>query len=254
MEDEIDNKEFDLSILPLRSEKKIRKNRRKIDPRLWDCDRGQCCMLIAPPASGKTTLILNWFLGEEWFKGYYEELVVISPTMKNDATAKHLIENHPTYDYLDDHLINSIIKYRAKQEDETKKNLAIIVDDAPALAGFKPGCRLDMLASNYRHILKSGDGALGGLLLVSSQKIRKVPSLYRACASVVIVGKLNNEKELETLIDEYSGIFEGKKRFLECYNETFREGRFNFMVMYITGNKVVREPCIYKNFTEQLFP
>ena len=155
---------------------------------------------------------------------------------------------------MDDHLINSIFKYRASQDEETRPNLALVVDDAPALSGFKPGCKLDMLAANYRHILKSGDGGLGGLLLVSSQKIRKIPSLYRACSSVVICAKLNNEKELETLIDEYSGVFSGKQRFMECYNECFKEGRYNFMVMYINGNKKIKEPCIYKNFTEQLYP
>ena len=70
----------------------------------------------------------------------------------------------------------------------------------------------------------------------------------------MITAKLNNEKELETLVDEYAGVFGGKKRFMECYQETFKEGKYNFMVMYINGNKSLKEPCIFKNFTQQLYP
>ena len=119
MQDENNNKDFDLTVLPLKSEVTIPKNVRPTDPRLYDPHRGHCVMVIGPPFSSKTTLILNFFLNENFFKDYYQEIIVISPTMKNDATAKHLIENNPTYDYLDDHLINSILKYRAQQEEET---------------------------------------------------------------------------------------------------------------------------------------
>ncbi len=250
----MDKKNFNLTLLPARKENENKSYKRKIDPRLMNVHNGCLCLIISPPRTGKSNLILNLFGNSNFLKNYYDSLYLIGATIKNDPTLRPLVEYYNNcYDYIDDNIINDISRFQMEQDPEDRTNVAVIIDDALSLPNFeKRGSALQKLAGNYRHILGGSNG--GGLLIISSQKLHgSIPTSLRCCANVIILGRTSNREQIKCMVDSYGDTFGGPTQFLKILKYCWKE-KYNFCCIYIDGSIEHPDPCIYKTFSELVYP
>ena len=163
-------------------------------------------LIIAPPRSGKTNLLMNILFNENYYKAdkYWDTIYYISPTQLFDKTCKHYLpkmENIVQISQVEDiinletilqHIIDGQKKLFKKGDD--MERIFIILDDC--VSYLKP---IAVLATKYRHHNLS--------IAVVSQNFRSIPLMIRNCANSVIVFHLNNMKEVEKINDEYGENF-----------------------------------------------
>ena len=196
-------------------------------------------LMIMPTKGGKTTIASNLLLNKNFYGAdFFDEYIIISPTINNDLSARFLKQSFTTYDYYDDSLIHDIVKSQGKFEKKDQKSICLFVDDC---LGEKTTA-LNNLSSRYRH--SSID-----LFILSSQLLKKVSPSVRANANWVLCGRLQNMAELDKLSEEYSGMFGGDINFREQYKKATKK-QYDFMTLKLTENPAE----IWKGFTEKLYP
>jgi hypothetical protein len=126
---------------------------------------------------------------------------------------------------------------------------------------------LSRLASNYRHILRGhlphqidGDNYKthggGGMLLLSTQRYGStIPTSFKSCCNVIMVGRLANKKEFEEIINDYGDRCGGPDSLREMINICMAEP-YSFLNIYLDGdNDPETTGCVvYKNMDVKLFP
>ena len=85
--------------------------------------------------------------------------------------------------------------------------------------------------------------------MISTQLFRKVSPTIRANANWILIGRLQNEGELEKLSDEYSSMFGGDKNFRELYKQATKK-KYNFMTLNLSENPAE----IMINFDTKIYP
>ena len=131
-------------------------------------------LMIMPTKSGKSTIISNMLLNKNFYgSNFFDDYVVISPTINNDLTSRFLKQSFNTFDYYDDSIIHDIVKKQSKFEKKDQPSLCLVIDDC---LGEKTTA-LNNLSSRYRH--SSID-----LLIMSSQLLKKVSPTIRANANL----------------------------------------------------------------------
>jgi energy-coupling factor transporter ATP-binding protein EcfA2 len=256
----------DLLVLPPAKDNFKMDYKMELNENLPDFHKGILLLLIGQPGAGKTVIILN-LLGR-FLKHYYEEVHFIGGAFKYDKTLSPLIDYYGNQnDSCSDTVFNNIKKKRLEMNDDPNKgNCAIIVDDLMAMPDFnaRSSSSMSKLASVYRHVL---GGAVptkkdpdikrsGGLLLISNQRLfSSIPRNLRACANVIILGKVANAEEYGQIISEYSLTFGGKKA-LEAMIQLSNGGKYNFLCLYLNGvqNTNIDGPCVFLNFNTLLYP
>tara|TARA_R110001592_G_scaffold15696_6_gene67976 strand:- start:529 stop:1272 length:744 start_codon:yes stop_codon:yes gene_type:complete len=196
-------------------------------------------LMIMPTKTGKSTIASNLLLNKNFYGAdFFDEYIVISPTINNDLTSRFLKQSFNTFDYYDDSIIHDIVKTQGKVEKKDQKSICLFVDDC---LGEKTTA-LNNLSSRYRH--SSID-----LFILSSQLLKKVSPTIRANANWVLCGRLQNQAELDKLSEEYNGMFGGDTNFREYYAKATKK-QYDFMTLKLTENPAE----IWKNFTEKLYP
>ena len=196
-------------------------------------------LMIMPTKSGKSTIISNMLLNKNFYGAdFFDEYIVISPTINNDLTSRFLKQSFNTFDYYDDSIIHDIVKKQSKFEKKDQPSLCLVIDDC---LGEKTTA-LNNLSSRYRH--SSID-----LLIMSSQLLKKVSPTIRANANWVLCGRLQNMAELDKLSESYNGMFGGDTNFREYYTKATKK-QYDFMTLKLTENPAE----IWRNFTEKLYP
>ena len=107
-------------------------------------------LLVMPVKSGKSTIISNLLLNDDFYGQDYFDLPpkVISPTINNDLTSRFLKKACDVEDRYDDQIILDFVKSQQKfGEASDMPSACICVDDC---LGEKTTA-LDNLASRYRH-------------------------------------------------------------------------------------------------------
>ena len=159
-------------------------------------------LLVAPPRSGKTNLLMNILFNENYYKAdkYWDTIYYISPTQLFDVTCKHYlpkmenivqisqVEDIINLDTILQHIIDGQKKLFKKGDD--MERILIVLDDC--VSYLKP---ISVLATKYRHHHIS--------IAIVSQNFRSIPLMIRNCANSVIVFHLNNMKEVEKIDNEY---------------------------------------------------
>jgi len=242
------------------------KYKKELHKNLPDFHSGVLMLLIGQPGAGKTTIILN-ILGR-FLKYYFEEVHFIGAAFKYDMTLRPLIDFYGNcHESCSDTVFNNIIKSRTDQlEDENRGNCCIVVDDLMAMPDFnsRSSSAMARLASVYRHVLGGANPTKdnpnvkksGGLFLVSNQRLfSSVPRNLRACANVILIGKLANAEEYDQVIKEYSLSFGGKSALKEMI-QINNSNKYNFLCLYLNGvsnDELKGQPCCFLNFEELLY-
>jgi hypothetical protein len=196
-------------------------------------------LMIMPTKTGKSTIISNMLLNKDFYgQDFFDETTIISTTINNDMTSRFMKKAFNTYDYYSDDLIKDIVKRQSQYPKEEMPSMCLVCDDC---LGEKTTA-LNNLSSRYRHYNID-------LFIVSSQLFRKVAPTIRANANFILVGRLQNDAELDKLSEEYSGMFGGDKNFREMYKKSTKK-KYDFMTLKLTENPAE----IWINFNEKIYP
>tara|TARA_R110000782_G_scaffold136576_1_gene229006 strand:- start:4170 stop:4895 length:726 start_codon:yes stop_codon:yes gene_type:complete len=196
-------------------------------------------LMIMPTKTGKSTIISNMLLNKDFYgQDFFDETTIISTTINNDQTSRFMKQAFNTYDFYDDSLIHDIVKRQNQYDKADMPSMCLVVDDC---LGEKTTA-LNNLSSRYRH-------SNIDLFILSSQLFRKVSPTIRANANWVLVGRLQNQSELDKLSEEYSGMFGGDKPFREAYQKATKK-KYDFMTLKLTENPAE----IWLNFNEKIYP
>ena len=203
-------------IYPIKDPDPIPSSHKPIHPNLPQIDGfggGAMILMISAVATGKSTIISNILLGEDFYNAQerFEDTYIISNTIANCITSRYVRQAFTTYDEYHDSIIDGIIAKQKRCECKADMDdIAIIVDDC--LGSIPLNSSVNTLAAKFRHFNVR-------LLLFSSQRFHgAVSPVIRANATNVIIGSpFPNVKELGHIAESYGDNFGGEKKFLEIY-------------------------------------
>ena len=196
--------------------------------------------MISPVKTGKSTIVSNLFLNENFYgQDYFDEVHIISNTIYNDVTSRFLLKSCECYDHYEDSIIEGIVERQKKYEKQDQPHLAVALDDC--LGSIRREATINHLASRFRHYNIK-------LLLISSQNFRNVSPVIRSNSTAVIVGSpFPNSKELGKIAEEYGDMFGGEKKFLQLYRYATPK-RYDFLYLDLSENP----PHAYHKFSKKI--
>ena len=199
---------------------------------------GSLLLLLAPVKCGKSTIISNLFLNEDFYgQSHFDDVKIISNTIKNDVTSRFLNKAFEVYDFYSDDIIDGIVEKQKSYEKKDQPQIAVVLDDC--LGSIKRESKINHLASRYRHFNIK-------MLIISSQKFTgSVSPIIRANATDIIVGSpFPNNRELWNIALEYGDSFNGPHNWLKMYRRATKN-KYDFCYMDMQSNP----PIMYSNFS-----
>jgi hypothetical protein len=213
------------------------KKKKELDERL---PKPPFLMVVqAPVRSGKTNFIINLLYNDNFYRGHFEDVLYISPTIANDDTGKAVMDDEEVIKITEnlediDLILESIVELQKQKDKKDRKQTLVVLDDMLGLIKSQGQSYFATLCSKYRHFRLS--------LIICSQNFRSIPVTARCNSTVYIIFKTNNKKELAKMEEEFDGNFP----FAELYEYATKE-RYNFL--YLDNEKIKA----YKNFDELIY-
>lgn len=198
--------------------------------------------------SGKSTMVLNVLKNKNAYKGFYDNIILVSPTAlrdsKFDKLRQELEEEDKYFTNCDDETIETIMKnlqdfndeFDEKEENRKPHNLIIFDDCLSSLPKSTQKSKFNELITTSRHLKTSV------WLLV--QKFNKVNPLIRDQADLISIFKTNNKQELQTIEDSLNV---DKKEFNDLYTFATYEPNSFLHISFFGG-----QPKYFKKFDEIL--
>jgi hypothetical protein len=221
-------------------------------------------VLAAPTASGKTVVLLNLLL--RYYKGMFARIWFFSPSIKLDPQyaplRKYLDkmsdqDREPLYfEDLEQSVLSKLLHEQRLIAEECRKRkqpipqVCVVLDDLADRGDLlqkrqgaaSGGSWLVTLATRGRH--------LGVTWIISSQVLNLVGTVIRKNCRAMLVWRLRNAKEVETLCEELSGIYD-KDTLLQMYREATAEP---YSFLFIRLDAKTRETMFYLRFEQRLVP
>ena len=198
-----------------------------------------CIMtLVMPTKSGKSTILSNLLLRDEFFKGAMDNVTIMSNTVEQDVTSRFLRKACDCYTGYDDTILAGIVEQQKQFDDEERPFIGLVFDDI--LGSVKRNSYLNHLVTRSRHF-----GV--GLLAVSVQSFKAVGPTIRNNTNAFICGNLQNMSELEKISQEFSGMFGGDEKFRKIYHKA-TEQRYDFLFLDLQENPA----RAFRNFEDLL--
>lgn len=199
---------------------------------------------IGAVRSGKTTLLNNLIFRtqEEGFydaQKYFDNIVVMSNSINNDPSARFIKKACDVYDHYSDGMILDFINNQKNSgERDEMRFTALFLDDILS-RNMKRNSEISFLCTRYRHLNI-------GLLGIFTQNLKSVDTIIRNNATDVIVHRQTNNKQLQGVIDEWSGVYGGEKQFLQLYKYA-TSTPYSFLYLKVYEGKAL------KSFEEVIF-
>jgi hypothetical protein len=198
-----------------------------------------CIMvLVMPTKSGKSTILSNLLLRDEFYKGAMDNITIMSNTIDQDVTSRFLRKACDCYTGYDDTILGGIIEQQKQFDDDERPFVGLVFDDI--LGSVKRSSYLNHLVTRSRHY-----GV--GLLAVSVQSFKSLGPTIRNNTNAFICGNLQNMSELDKISQEMSGMFGGDEKFRKIYHKA-TEVRYDFLFLDLQSNPA----RAFRNFEEQL--
>lgn len=216
-------------------------------------------LAIAPTSGGKTMVLLNLIL--RFYRGKFAKIVLFCPSANLDPQYKHL-HDYLAKEYPDQkdlvHEEPSPAKMEAILTDQRKivewarKNkqkppqLFVIYDDLADRGDLMRGHSwLLTLATRGRHFCTSW--------WVSAQAFRLVGPPIRKNARCMVIFRLTNAKEVESLCEELSGIYTPQE-VMAIYDHATTKEAFSFLFVRLDMVSKDRKDVFWQNFHGRLSP
>ena len=220
-------------------------------------------ILAAPTASGKTMIILNLLL--RYYKDLFARIWFFSPSIKLDpqyAPLRKYLEKMSDQDKeplmfedLDQQALGRILNDQRQICEELRKRkqpipqVCVVLDDLADRGdiltkrqGGNSGSWLISLATRGRHF--------GVTWVVSSQVLNLVGTVIRKNVRCMCVWRLRNHKEVLTLCEELSGVYD-TGTLMDLYR-TATEDPYSFM--FIRLDAKTRRDMFWLRFEARLVP
>ena len=216
-------------------------------------------VILGPSGSGKTVLLQNMIL--DIYRDCFSRIFIFSPSIEVDMTwqpVKNYIENHmkvqntkdePIYfDHYNPEALDNILdtqhkitNFMKQRGDKKLFQILIIIDDFADEPRFTRQSKLlHSLYTRGRHNMIS--------TITSTQKFNAIHPLIRVNATELYVYRLRNYKDLDTIIEEISAVYD-KKTLLEIYNIATDEP-FSFLYVKLTAKN--KNDMFYIRFDKKI--
>jgi len=212
------------------------KPRKELHPNLPELP---CIMtIVAPTKSGKTNLLTNILLRDEFYKDVHDNVTIMSNTIEQDVTGRFLKQACDCYTGYSDEVLGGIIQQQKSFDDDDRPFIGMVFDDI--LGSLKRNSYLNSLVTRSRHF-----GI--GLLAISVQSFKAVGPVIRNNTNAFICLNLQNMSELDKISSEYNGMYGGDEKFRKIYHKA-TEQRYDFLFLDLQSNPA----RAFRNFEEQL--
>ena len=212
---------------------------------------------IGPSGSGKSLTLLRTLMDSDKLGGMFDFYLLLSPNIFIDPQYASLIEYvHKTtgqkkedfcFEDFDQTAIRKLMEDQKKANAYLRKigskrllSACCVIDDFGERADLMKahGSVINSLFTRGRHLQIS----VYGLLL---QRFRLANPTIRFNAHVLYVHKLNSQKDLEALAEEFSAAVGGKDNFVEMYKRATAK-KYGFLFI-VTG----AEPRFYSSYNTE---
>ena len=221
-------------------------------------------LLVAQTASGKTMILLNLLL--RYYKDTFARIWFFSPSIKLNP------QYAPIRKYLE--TMSDQDREPLMFEDLDQQKLGQILDDQRAICEEcrkrKQPCPetlvcLDDLAERGDLLGKRAGGRAGGSWLntlatrgrhfhcsffITTQKLNLISTVIRCNTRSMCVWRLRNHKEIESLCEELSGVYDAKT-VMELYRYATEEP---YSFLFIRLDAKTRQEVFYLRFEQRLVP
>jgi hypothetical protein len=222
-------------------------------------------LLIGPSGQGKSAALCDMIL--RLYRGAFERIYIFSPSVHIDsvwAPVKDYIEKDMKidgekepffFDTWEPAVLAQIVDTQKKVIEESKKQkikqlygILIVVDDfadSPNVVHSNSGAAsggsmLNTLFIRGRHMMIS--------TLVSSQKLRLLSTTMRVNVQFMLVWRLRNRLELQSLLEEISAVYPMKT--LESLYNLATDEPFSFWYILFTARK--KEDMFFLRFEQKM--
>lgn len=196
--------------------------------------------------SGKSTMILNVLKNKLAYKGFFDNIMLVSPTAlrdkKFDKLREELDREDKYYTNCDDETILEIMEklqnfndnFDEKEENRKPHSLIIFDDCLSSLPKSMQKSKFNELITTSRHLKTS--------VWILVQKFNKVNPLIRDQADIISIFRTNNKQEIQTMEDSLNV---DKKQFNELYEFATSEPNSFLHISFFGG-----QPKFHKKFDQ----
>tara|TARA_R100000935_G_scaffold56210_2_gene87351 strand:+ start:1599 stop:2399 length:801 start_codon:yes stop_codon:yes gene_type:complete len=196
-------------------------------------------LLIGSVRSGKSNLLVNFFCNEDFYKGMFDTVKIISTTLHTDNKGQLLEKYFDCEDHYDDYMIEGIKQEQSMYPRDDRPSYALVLDDI-LTQDFSKLNNVSYFATRFRHYID--------FYCIACQSFRAVSGLIRNNANAVFICRQQNSKELFKIGEEYGDMVGGMSNFLELYNKVHNKP---YQIMYLD---LSRNPArVLRNFEEVLW-
>ncbi len=196
-------------------------------------------LLIGSVRSGKSNLLVNFFCNEDFYKGMFDTVKIISTTLGTDNKGQLLNEYFDCEDHYEDYMIDAIKSEQSMYPRDDRPSYALVLDDV-LTQDFSKSNNVSFFATRFRHYID--------FYCIATQSFRAVSGLIRNNANAVFICRQQNAKELYKIAEEYGDSCGGQENFISLYKTIHKEP---YQIMYID---LQSNPArVLKNFEEVLW-
>ena len=217
--------------------------------------------MLGPSGAGKTVVLVAMSL--RLYRGAFERIYVFSPSVHIDSTwvsVKDYIEKDLKvdgsketlfFDTWDNATVQEIVDTQKRVIEESKKQkikqlygILVVVDDFaddPKVV-HSGGSVLNSFYTRGRHLQIS--------CLCSVQKLRLVSPTIRVNAQFMLIWRLRNRLELQSLLEEISAVYDIKT--LEKMYQVATDDPYSFWYILLTARR--KEDMFFFRFEQKMIP